>query len=77
MCYTNIKKFQSRIAHWLLPVAICLLLIAACKNSKLKDTAEAKHSGHGDIYYTCSMHPQIMQDKAGNCPICGMQLIKW
>ncbi len=24
--------------------------------------------------YTCSMHPQIVQDKPGNCPICGMTL---
>ena len=25
--------------------------------------------------WTCSMHPQIMQPEAGNCPICGMDLI--
>ena len=24
--------------------------------------------------YTCPMHPQIVQDKAGNCPLCGMPL---
>ena len=24
--------------------------------------------------YTCSMHPEIRQDKPGNCPICGMTL---
>ncbi|WP_367278070.1 efflux RND transporter periplasmic adaptor subunit, partial [Flavobacterium sp.] len=26
--------------------------------------------------YTCSMHPQIIRDKSGNCPICGMTLVK-
>ena len=26
--------------------------------------------------YTCSMHPQIIRDKPGDCPICGMQLVK-
>ena len=25
--------------------------------------------------WTCSMHPQIRQDKPGKCPICGMELI--
>lgn len=25
-------------------------------------------------YYTCSMHPQIRESKAGRCPICGMNL---
>ncbi|MEO7263621.1 MAG: efflux RND transporter periplasmic adaptor subunit [Ferruginibacter sp.] len=28
-----------------------------------------------DEYYTCSMHPQIMEDKPGLCPICHMDLI--
>lgn len=25
--------------------------------------------------YTCPMHPQIISEKPGNCPICGMQLV--
>ncbi len=25
--------------------------------------------------YTCPMHPQVVQDKPGNCPICGMTLV--
>ncbi|MEO9258117.1 MAG: efflux RND transporter periplasmic adaptor subunit, partial [Crocinitomicaceae bacterium] len=29
-----------------------------------------------DVLYTCSMHPQIIRNKPGNCPICGMTLIK-
>jgi len=29
----------------------------------------------GDQMWTCSMHPQIMQPEAGDCPICGMDLI--
>jgi membrane fusion protein, copper/silver efflux system len=26
-------------------------------------------------FYTCSMHPQILLDHPGNCPICGMKLV--
>ncbi len=26
--------------------------------------------------YTCTMHPQIIRDEPGNCPICGMRLVK-
>ncbi|SHG91249.1 membrane fusion protein, Cu(I)/Ag(I) efflux system [Flavobacterium fluvii] len=26
--------------------------------------------------YTCSMHPEIIKDKPGSCPICGMNLVK-
>ena len=46
-----------------------LLLAAACKNKKPAEVAKA------DTYYTCSMHPQIVQEKPGTCPICHMELI--
>ena len=26
--------------------------------------------------YTCLMHPEVMKDKPGACPICGMPLVK-
>jgi len=48
---------------------IPLLLLTACKEKKAP--AETK----AGIYYTCSMHPQIMQEKPGTCPICHMDLI--
>lgn len=31
---------------------------------------------NGKTYYTCPMHPQVRQDQPGNCPICGMKLVK-
>ncbi len=30
----------------------------------------------GSTYFTCQMHPQIHEKKPGQCPICGMTLIK-
>ena len=30
---------------------------------------------HQKQQYTCSMHPQIIRDEPGNCPLCGMVLI--
>jgi hypothetical protein len=29
-----------------------------------------------ETYYTCPMHAQIKEGKPGNCPICGMTLVK-
>jgi hypothetical protein len=26
--------------------------------------------------YTCSMHPEVVQDKPGKCPKCGMELVE-
>src|SRR6266850_2360174 len=31
-------------------------------------------SAQRDQLYTCGMHPQVIQNKPGNCPICGMKL---
>jgi len=47
-----------------------MLNISGC--SKHQDT----NNHQSQEYYTCSMHPQIHQDKPGKCPICGMDLIK-
>src|SRR5512138_1430483 len=47
-----------------------LLVIFSCKDKKKIALPEA------NVFYTCSMHPQIMQNTPGDCPICGMKLIK-
>ncbi len=31
---------------------------------------------HSDTEYYCSMHPNIIRDEPGNCPVCGMPLVK-
>ena len=31
---------------------------------------------HTDVEYFCPMHPQIVRDKPGECPVCGMKLEK-
>lgn len=28
------------------------------------------------VVYQCAMHPQIIRDEPGNCPICGMRLVR-
>jgi len=33
------------------------------------------HSSEDPTTWTCSMHPQIKQDKPGQCPICAMDLV--
>ena len=36
--------------------------------------SEAFQSGDS-LMYTCPMHPEILQDKPGMCPECGMSLV--
>lgn len=44
------------------------VLLFACKSKKAAVTADP------DVYYTCSMDPQVKEDKPGKCPICKMDL---
>ena len=57
-----------------------IVVLAGCE----KGSAPA-HAGHADSAkvaapakkaWHCPMHPQIVQDHAGSCPICGMDLVE-
>jgi Cu(I)/Ag(I) efflux system membrane fusion protein len=45
-----------------------LILLTACDTKRKKAVAAG-------IKYTCSMHPQVLKDEPGKCPICHMDLI--
>lgn len=47
---------------------IAVLFFSACKS---KNVSVEKTQ---DIYYTCSMDPQVIEYKPGKCPICHMEL---
>jgi len=46
------------------------VLLSGCGRTK----APAAGGDAAKTLYTCGMHPQVIQDKPGNCPICGMKL---
>lgn len=52
------------------------LVAQGCNNSE-EGTDHSQHATETvQEIYTCPMHPEIIKDKPGNCPICGMQLVK-
>lgn len=40
------------------------------------ETAVQHAARHRDATYVCPMHPQIVRDAPGTCPICGMDLVE-
>src|SRR5690625_3254643 len=56
-------------------VSILMTITAALFTGCQSEQTGKKQQEIGS-YYTCSMHHQIHEDKPGNCPICGMKLIK-
>ena len=62
-----------------IPLVIILLAIAAGGGWYLwqnKQGSRATDQSQVKQLYTCSMHPFIIKEKPGLCPICGMELIK-
>ena len=60
-------------------ILFATLLIAAIglgvsASSSVTDTNTVAASA-GKTLYTCGMHPWIIEDHPGNCPICGMKLV--
>ena len=62
------------------------LLLSACSEppapppsesfeQALDDSLEEHARKHLDPKYVCPMHPQIVRDEPGKCPICGMDLV--
>lgn len=56
-------------------IFLCLTILAvsvtACKNQG-HNNAES----NANEYFTCPMHPSVRSKTPGNCPICGMTLVK-
>ena len=51
-----------------------MVVVTACKQKETE--SHSNEIAGGKEIHTCPMHPQIIRDKPGNCPICGMKLVK-
>jgi hypothetical protein len=66
----------------LLAVAATVALLAAgCGGSAHNEPATqsgdpSAQKSEKAVQYTCSMHPEVVQDKPGDCPKCGMKLVE-
>lgn len=60
------------IPAWITTLVFILplwLLISGCRSQAERQATAS------DTYHTCPMHPQIIQNKPGICPLCNMDLV--
>jgi len=51
---------------------LSMFLLLGCAEEQGKTSAS---TAAATKTYTCPMHPQVLQDKQGTCPVCGMDLV--
>jgi hypothetical protein len=63
----------------LMAIAILFSAISVFASSSittLSDTTKTKKALPAKVQYTYPMHPEVLSDKPGKCPKCGMTLVK-
>lgn len=63
----QLKDVIMQFVFYLLIVVVLGLLVGSCKG-------KTETPQDPDVYYTCSMDPQVVEYKPGKCPICKMEL---
>jgi len=62
-------------------IASLALALAGCSGSSQNEipaqsTNQPTQKNAQTVHYTCQMHPEVIQDKPGDCPKCGMKLVE-
>jgi len=73
-------KIQKLISKWPLVMAavglMTVLALAGCTDQNGgSQTDTMENSATQAQLYTCSMHPEVISEEPGECPICGMDLV--
>ncbi len=75
--YMNTQKYIAIIST----VVVVLLGISSCQKGPSAGQKESATSQNDEkqtsaVVYTCPMHPSVVSDRPGACPVCGMALVK-
>ena len=57
-------------------VIIAIAMLVAGNASFAQAKHSHAHANHPQTKYTCTMHPEVVRNKPGKCPKCGMKLVK-
>jgi Cu(I)/Ag(I) efflux system membrane fusion protein len=56
-------------------VLLAALMFNSCGSSSSKEKQQTTKEV-SKVQYTCPMHAEVVSDKPGNCPKCGMTLVE-
>jgi hypothetical protein len=79
MLFIHSSNFNNMKKVMLIAVAILFsaaAVFAANATNPAPDTTKTKKVKPAKVQYTCTMHPEVISDKPGKCPKCGMKLVE-
>jgi hypothetical protein len=80
MLFIHFSNFNNMKKVMLMAVAILFsaaTVFAANSTAAVSDTTKTKKvKPVAKVQYTCTMHPEVISDKPGKCPKCGMTLVE-
>ena len=71
-------KTKNFVSTFVLLLLMFFLVIIGCKKQPQSTDSNQPASGGGQAAvqkWTCPMHPEVIADKPGQCPKCGMTLV--
>ncbi|MBN8679245.1 MAG: efflux RND transporter periplasmic adaptor subunit [Chitinophagales bacterium] len=75
--WNNVKQITLGLLVLALTVVACRQKNAGHEGHTLEEkTGHESHNVEEKSVYICPMHPEILRDAPGSCPICGMDLVK-
>lgn len=57
-------------------ILVAGLLLAGFPGNSVYGQTQQAPAMHKVVKYTCPMHPEVIKDKPGKCPKCGMPLVE-
>lgn len=70
------KKIRIQIIGMVLLGSLAFVSCNSSGSRSAKDKHEHELQQNDAKEYTCSMHPEVVTDKQGDCPKCGMALVE-
>lgn len=64
-------KFNKMKSQKIVLLSFLLFMLAMVSGCNQKN-----HVKEEGVYYTCPMHPDIIKEEPGQCPVCAMDLVK-
>jgi len=67
---------MKKVINFMYVIAFIVFAVSCSGGTPKANNQTDMQNDSMELYYTCTMHPEVHSDQPGNCPKCGMELVK-